>query len=463
MMQRNTRSIGGVYQVGQMITSGPFLQTYTAYNRNTNDVVGLLVIALPPAFDIHTAERLLTPLGNRRLIQSPHVIRLHDWGVSEDKIYIATDPPRGVTLRQLADTENLNLIRSLDLAKQMVNGVAALQATNIVDTDLRPQLITVDTIGQDDRVQLDDVGLRSLFRQLGYMQGQNSRDIEYLDPRYMAPESIYRGVIGSTSDVYQLGILLFELVAGRPPFVGRTPAETGIMQSNSPVPPMNQFQHDTPPALQAIIERALSKNPEYRYPHATALLAALESVTLPKYALAGEGVITQPPPARASGLTNEMVLPTTNTSIDKLDTVIEGGKTERRPRENVALPATEDQIYAYLDFTGDDGVTQRLPMKEKYVIVGRLDPKRGIRPEIDLTAFDAQATVSRQHARIRFEKTFFYIEDLKSRNKTRLGELMLTALKAELLQPGDILHFGSVRLVFRVPGLQDVRVPQNLP
>ena len=59
-------------------------------------------------------------------------------------------------------------------------------------------------------------------------------------------------------------------------------------------------------------------------------------------------------------------------------------------------------------------------------------------------------TVSRQHARIRFWKTFFSIEDLKSRNKTRLGDLTLTPLKAELLKDGDVLHFGSVRVIFKV-------------
>ena len=93
---------------------------------------------------------------------------------------------------------------------------------------------------------------------------------------------------------------------------------------------------------------------------------------------------------------------------------------------------------------------QRFAIKDKYVIVGRVDPKRGLRPEVDLTSIDPGMTVSRQHARIRFEKTFFSIEDLKSRNKTRLGDLTLTPLKAELLRDGDVLHFGSVRMVFKV-------------
>lgn len=88
---------------------------------------------------------------------------------------------------------------------------------------------------------------------------------------------------------------------------------------------------------------------------------------------------------------------------------------------------------------------------QKSVIVGRTDPKRGVSPDIDLSLFDPDMTVSRLHARISFEGSFFYIEDLKSRNKTRIGALVLTPMKPELLQHEDTVHFGRVRLRFQIP------------
>jgi serine/threonine protein kinase len=473
MTQRNSRLIGGVYQVGQVITSGPLLTTYTAYNRNTSDVVGLLVSELPQAFDPSAVEQLLAPLGQRRPVQSPHVIRVYDWGISEGKVFIATDPPRGITLRQLTDEENLDLRRSINLATQITRGVATLQASGIFDTDLRPPFITIDTIGLDDRAQLDDVGLRGLLRQLGYIQGENVNDIEYLDPRYMAPEYIFQGIISPGGDVYQLGILLFELVTGRPPFVGRTPAETGIMQSSHPVPRMAQLRNDTPQALQEIVERALAKNPLQRYPHAAALLAALETLPLaPSRRLITSGewqAVAAPttapandllPTQRNAGLTVEMA----STSTDIPDEVNIGESTSQNNLpETGPLQTGETAVYAYLDFEAEGKPAQHLALKERYAIVGRHDPTRNITPEVDLTELDTQVTVSRQHARIRFEKTFFYIEDLKSRNKTRLGELVLAPLKPELLQHGDIIWFGSVRMIFRVPGQQPAPIPKNLP
>src|SRR5438874_9169800 len=132
--------------------------------------------------------------------------------------------------------------------------------------------------------------------------------------------------------------------------------------------------------------------------------------------------------------------------------MVGGEKTIRRSALSNGGPAPEEEgVLAYLYFEQEGSESQRFAIKHNYVVVGRLDPKRGIAPEIDLSTVDPRMTVSRQHARIRYEKTFFYIEDLKSRNKSRLGELPLVPLKPELLQNDDVVHFGSVRLVFKVP------------
>jgi len=113
------------------------------------------------------------------------------------------------------------------------------------------------------------------------------------------------------------------------------------------------------------------------------------------------------------------------------------------------------KTYAFLNIQQNEQVVQRIAIKEGSVIVGRVDPTRGITPEIDLTQFDTSSTVSRQHARIRLDKTYFSIEDLESRNKTRLGELTLTPHKPEVLQNGDAVSFGSVKAIFRLLGTSE--------
>ncbi len=457
--RKTPRLVGGIYRVGQVITTGGMLSNYTAYNRNTNDVVGLLVIAFPPAVDVQVVQQLLDGLDKRRSIHSPNVIRVYDWGIDDTRAYIATDPPRGITLRHVLDNENIDLHRTLDLLRQMAQGLKVLHEQGVVGVDLRPQLITVDSVAVTDRVQLDDVGLRSLLGALGYVNSQRVDDIGFLDPRYAPPEYISGGAIGPWSDVYQLGLLLFEMVTGRLPYVGKNFAETGVLQSTAPIPRMAQYKHDTPAALQDVLDCALAKYPTARFANAAVMLTALESVQLPRRSSTErrvEGGGDAPTSPRSGGMTGEMQ--PLEKDIAEAPTLI-GGRpaTSTAPTSGEASEAIKEtaNVYAYLCYEKDGVEIQRFAISKKDVVVGRMDPKRGLSPDIDLTAVDQKMTVSRQHVRVRYEETFFYIEDLKSRNKTRLGELTLVPLKPELLQHGDIVQFGSVRLVFKVPGKRD--------
>jgi len=461
MSRRDARVIGGVYRTGQLISAGGMLTMYTAYNHNTNDVVGLYLIESPSAGQSQIMQQLQPVLDKRRQIRSSHVMRVYDWGIDDNRIFIATDPPRGVTLQHIFDHDNIEIPRAIDLTRQLVAGLQAFHEQGIVGLDLRPQLITVDTVGITDRVQIDDIGLRSLLLTLGYVSSQRNDDIGYRDPRYASPEYIHGGQVGPWSDIYQAGLHLFALVTGRLPFVGSTPAETGVMQSTSPVPPMSRYEHTTPAMLQSLVECALEKDPVKRFANADAFINALDNIALPirseKHKDTPDTLI---PPSSSISLTAEM--PPLQGNITKSTMLIErsSGISQAATEKSIPNVPTEDGVYAYLrcEMKGDGDQPQRFAITQKSMIVGRLDPKRGVRPDIDLTPLDPTMTISRLHARIRFEETFFYIEDLKSRNKTRLGELTLTPLKAELLQHGDRIHFGTVRVTFEVPGMGQVPV-----
>ncbi len=445
MSQRDTKVIGGIYRVGPIVAIRGLLTTYTAYNRNTNDVVGLFVIEVPPVFHSQTVQQLLQPLALRRSIQSPHILHVRGWGVDGSRVYIATDPPRGITLRYLLDNENIDVQRIVDLVRQIMQGISILHKQGIVGIDLRPHLITVDTMGITDRVQLDDVGLRFLLNGLGYMNNSQDDDYGTLDPRYAPPEYFIGGQVGTWSDIYQVGLLLFEMITGRLPFVGRNTAETGVMQSNTPVPRMNSIKHDAPVALQIIVDNALAKNPAQRFANADAFLHALARIHVPHMPPRSEQVMQGN--AVQPGLTTEMP-PLSHEVTVRTPATTQTGKDI--PIHDIP---TKEGIYAYLCYEKEGVEIECIPITQKSVVVGRLDPKRGLSPDIDLSQFDPRMTISRQHARIYFEGTFFYIEDLKSRNKTRLGELTLTPLKAELLQHEDIVRIGSVPLIFKIPGM----------
>ncbi|MBA2678620.1 MAG: protein kinase [Ktedonobacteraceae bacterium] len=447
MPQRDHRSIGGLYRTGQVVATSSMFTTYTAYDSNTNDVVGLYVIEAPTSEQVAASPSISQFLAKRQSIQSIHIVKLHNWGIEGKRIYIATDPPRGVTLQHVLNTENIGIPRALDLCKQLAGALPVFHSAGIAGLDLRPLLITVDTIGITDRVQIDDIGLRSLLKSLNYVSDKRQDDIGFLDPRYAPPEYIQSGSVGPWSDIYQVGILLFLLITGRLPFTGRTVAETGILQATNPVPHMSQYVHGLPEGLQEIVEHCMEKDPARRFSRPTDLVAALEKV--------------QP---TAGGLTEQTgVVPTREMSSLDIDVAMREAQESEEVAQSLSLIniPTEFGVYAYLTYEKKgkekkSSELQRIPLMQKSVIVGRTDPKRGVRPDVDLSLFDPDMTVSRLHARIKFEGSFFYIEDLKSRNKTRLGALVLTPMKPELLQHEDTIHFGRVRLRFQIPGMGPV-------
>ncbi len=131
----------------------------------------------------------------------------------------------------------------------------------------------------------------------------------------------------------------------------------------------------------------------------------------------------------------------------------EGEKTIIMSRVSIGLLAPEKaKVYAFLDIKQDDGTVEGIAITKDSAIVGRVDPKSGITPEVDLTSFDTRKSVSRRHAQIHIKEDLFSIEDLGSKNRTRLNEVMLTPHQPELLHNGDTISFGSVRATFRLLG-----------
>lgn len=321
-------------------------------------------------------------------------------------------------LRYVLDTEKIDLERALALSRQIIQGLKALHEHQVIGIDLRPQLITIDSVDTTVRAQIDDIGLRSLLKALNHVPSQCADDIGYLDPRYVAPEDREDGQISPETDIYQAGLLLFELVAGRLPFVGHNQTEIEARQLTGAVPSISLYTPGTPPLLQDVIDRALAKRPAERFASAGALLTALNAVQISS----GPAIISAP---------SRLIRP------------------------------TADGVYAYLCYEQEGAESQRFALKQKSVVVGRIDPRHHYRPDINLSKIDPGMIVSRKHACIRFEGTHFSIEDLKSHNKTRLGDRVLHESEAVPLQHGDVIDLGGIRLKFEIPDMSGLPAPKK--
>ena len=193
-------------------------------------------------------------------------------------------------------------------------------------------------------------------------------------------------------------------------------------------------------------------HPLQRPEHAASLLAVMKT-----FPITPDKVKANPDPAKEPSEVDKTVLRPRPKVIDQEPT--EGEQTLIGSKLSIGQVVAESaKTYAFLDVQQNEQVLQRIAITEQTVIVGRADPRRGITPKIDLSSFDAANTVSRKHAQLHLKNDSFFIEDLDSRNKTRLGGLVLTPHKLELLHNGDVVNFGSVKATFRLLGTSELPV-----
>ena len=261
------------YRVVAQIARGGMAAIFKAVDRATGATVAVKVPYLryesDPAF--HARFRREEEIGRR--LNHPNIIRVLK-PRQQSRMYIVTEYVNGVPLRALlAPGQPLPTDKALDIARQLAAAVVYLHAQHVVHRDLKPENILVTPEGQvkilDFGIALDHPGRRVTWL------GSTAMGT----PAYMAPEQV-KGLRGDErSDIYALGVLLYEMLTGARPTAGDTPEQ--VMQSklgSDPLPP-TQFRPDLHPILEEIILHAIERLPGKRYATAAELLADLQDPT----------------------------------------------------------------------------------------------------------------------------------------------------------------------------------------
>lgn len=449
MAQQPPRIVNSLYRLGPALISGRVATLYSATYLATNELSALLLVRPPARIEHAHAQRLLQSARGLTTLIHPHLLHLDDVGVDQGEYFLITER-RGRSLRELLNYEALALGRALEITRQLAQGINALHSRQIAGLDLRPERIAVETAGRYDTALVADIGLRWFLQALGYTDQESAgTSLLQIDPRYAAPEQLQRGSIGPPTDVYTLGLLLFEMIAGRAPFVGRSAAETRKLQLSQPVPNLQPLRGETVSELQTLIGRALSKHPTLRFPDMLTFGAAIESVQerLPKP--------SGPPDRRAPQPPSSRTMP--------LETIRSGPVSTQQAAAQP--PAANPDLEITLDEADKAEATLRIPGRARLLlgeserkkvvpivrfpaILGRADPHRQQKPDIDLAPYDTKQSISRLHARIWYEGGLFYIEDLDSLNKTVLGELELTPYERQILRRHDSIKLGLLQMIF---------------
>ncbi|APR79491.1 serine/threonine protein kinase [Minicystis rosea] len=219
-------------------------------------------------------------------ILHPNVVAVHEIDQIDDgSWFLVQDYVRGRTLRDLIDEGPVEARRAARIARQVAAGLVAAHDMGIVHRDIKPLNLMIGH-EPDDLVQIVDFGLAKVpVDDLSVLDGEGRRSLTQAGVvfgtlAYMAPEAaLGMRNIDRRSDLYAVGVVLYELLAGRHPFTATAPAALFAQQRNEIPPPIGQRSPGVtvPPALEAVVHRLLEKDPDQRYPNGRALMVALDA------------------------------------------------------------------------------------------------------------------------------------------------------------------------------------------
>jgi serine/threonine-protein kinase len=261
----------GRYRIQRKLGAGGMADVYLAEDQELGRRVAIKILNGRHANDDQFIERFRREAKNAAALNHPNIVSIYDRSEAEDTYYIAMEFLDGRTLKELVVSRGAAPINvAIEYARQILSALRFAHRHGIVHRDIKPHNVLVDAEG---RVKVTDFGIAragtSQMTETGSIVGT---------AQYLSPEQARGGEVDPRSDLYSLGVVLYELLTGKTPFDGETPVEIAMKHlSNAPKPP-SKLRPDVTPELDKVVLRALAKNPDDRYQSADEMEADLERV-----------------------------------------------------------------------------------------------------------------------------------------------------------------------------------------
>ncbi len=274
--------LDGKYELLGRISEGGMGMVYRARRVHIGDEVAVKVLRREFVADAASVERFRREARAAAMLRHPNIVAIYDYGEARGDgapAYIVMELLEGVSLRHLVQQEGkLAPERAVALMRGICAGVGAAHRRNLFHRDLKPDNVIVllpDEDRETETVKVVDFGIAKL-RDLAGAARLTKTGMVVGTPYYMSPEQCRGEPLDARSDVYSLGAMVYEMLAGRPPFMAET--ITGVIAKHLfDAPPRLPKESKVPPALEAILLRALAKKPEERQVDATVLGSELRS------------------------------------------------------------------------------------------------------------------------------------------------------------------------------------------
>ena len=269
----------GAYEVQALMSGIGITTTYRGVDLNLQRPVTLKVlraVRMPP--DLVQRFRQEAHLLAR--LRHPHIVQIYDFGEQDGISYMVQEALPGPTLEQRLAKLNAHALQLdrheiLSIVSQVAAALDIAHAAGIVHRNVTPASIMWNA---DGAVVLSSFAIArdtltsAHLTQAGVILGT---------PQYLSPEQALGKPATPASDIYALGVVLYELIAGAPPFTGTTPLAIGVCHVQDPPPPLNPCHRDLPAAVDAVVQRALAKEAALRFPSAGELVRALAQAWTP--------------------------------------------------------------------------------------------------------------------------------------------------------------------------------------
>jgi beta-lactam-binding protein with PASTA domain len=272
--------IDGRYRVLRRLGSGGMADVYAAEDRQLGRRVALKVLHRRFAEDEQFVERFRREASSAAGLQHPNIVAIFDRGEWDGTYYIAMELVEGRTLKEIVrDKGPAPPEAAVDITLQILRAARYAHKHGLIHRDIKPHNVLID---HDGRVRVTDFGIAragtSDITETGSVMGT---------AQYLSPEQAQGRPVDARSDLYSIGIVLYELLTGQVPFDAESPVTVALMQVSEPPVPPHQLNPEIPAHVEAVVLRALEKEPGRRFQTADEFIAGLET---------GVEILPPPPP-----------------------------------------------------------------------------------------------------------------------------------------------------------------------
>ncbi|MCA1623632.1 MAG: protein kinase [Acidobacteria bacterium] len=262
----------GHYEVIRQIDSGGMGEVYLAQDQKLDRRVAIKILNEKLSRDESNLKRFVREAKAASALNHPNILVIHEIGENEVAPYIVSEFIEGRTLRKVLNQSQMSLGEVLDVAMQIASALSAAHGAHLVHRDIKPENVMVRP---DGYVKVLDFGLAKLLEQenksfIGFedstaMQNQTAKGVIQGTVNYMSPEQAKGERVDERTDIFSLGAVIYEMIAGKTPFAGDSMSETFANLINAEPQPLSRFASNVPDELKRIVAKTLRKNKEERY------------------------------------------------------------------------------------------------------------------------------------------------------------------------------------------------------